>query len=130
MSLDPIACVVSYLRSQPDLYQVVVTGDMGAREVGDTTVYVEHDGGYRRDRDAEVDRVYVAYEVYSLDREEAAELSFKVRNLLLRGLRNGVTVGDLYFLDSRDEEMPDYEPDDTSREHAYCGVVSFYYQQA
>jgi hypothetical protein len=127
MNLDPIASVVTFLRSLPDLPPGSVTGDLSAREVGDTTIYVEHDGGYRVERDAELDRVYIAYEVYSLDREEAASLAFLVRKLLLRGLRNGVTVKDLFFLDSRDEELPDYEPDGSSREHVYCGVVSLYY---
>lgn len=129
MSLDPMVSVVQYLRSLPDLPPGSVIGDMKEREVGDTSIYVVHDGGYQVVRDA-LDRVYVAYEVYSLDREEAAELAFLVRKHLLRGLRDGVKVGDLYFNDSHDEEMPDYEPDANSREHVYCGVVSLYYEQA
>lgn len=130
MNSDPIVSVVQFLRSQPDIPAGSVTGDLNSREVGDTTVYVEHDSGYRYNRDAEVERVYVDYEVYSLDREEAVSLAFLVRKHLLRGLRDGATVADLYFLDSHDEEMPDYEPDATSREHVYCGSVSLYYQEA
>jgi hypothetical protein len=126
---DPIAAVVQLLRSLPELPPGSVTGDMNAREVGQTTVYVEHDGGYQVMRDV-LDRVFVAYEVYSLDREEAASLAFLVRKRLLQGLRDGVTVGDLYFLDAHDEEIPEYEPDPASREHMYCGVVSLYYQDA
>ena len=130
MNLDPIASVVQFLRSVPDLPAGSVTGDLSAREVGDTTIYVAHDGGYRVERDSKLERVFVAYEVYSLDREQAAQLAFLVRDHLLEGLRNGVTYKDLYFLDSRDQSLPDYEPDTSSREHVYCGEVSLYYQAA
>jgi hypothetical protein len=116
--------VVSFLRSLPDLPPGSVVGDMNSREVGDTTIYVYLDAGYRFLRDVG-DRIYVAYEVYNLDREEAAELSLVVRDHMLKGLR-AVTVGDHYFLDALDEEIPNYEPDDSSREHVYCGVVSLY----
>jgi hypothetical protein len=129
MSLDPIASVIQFLRGLPDLPPGSVIGDMNAREVGDTTIYVEHDGGYEVMRDC-LDRVFVVYEVYDLDREKAADLAFLVRRHLLRGLRDGVTVGDLYFNDSHDEELPDYEPDSNSREHVYCGTVSLYYTEA
>lgn len=125
---DPIAAVVQFLRSLPDLPPGSVIGDMNAREVGDTTVYVEHDGGYRVVRDC-MDRVFIAYEVYDLDREKAANLAFLVREHLLRGLRD-VTVGSVYFLDSHDEELPNYEPDANSREHMYSGTVSLYYTEA
>lgn len=125
---DPIASVIQFLRSLPDLPPGSVIGDMNAREVGDTSIYVEHDGGYQVMRDV-LDRIFVAYEVYSLDREEAANLAFLVRKKLLRGLRNGVTVEDLYFNDSHDEELPNYEPDANSREHVYCGTVSLYYTE-
>jgi hypothetical protein len=128
MSLDPMKSVVQFLRRLPDLPEGSVTGDMNTREVGDTTVYVVLEDGYQVVRDS-MDRIYVAYEVYSLDREEAAELSLVVRKNLLRGLR-AVTEGDLYFLDCHDEEYPHYEPDSSSREHVYCGVVSLYYVEA
>lgn len=128
MSLDPMKSVVQFLRSVPEIPQGIVTGDMNSRMVGDTTVYVVLEDGYRAVRDV-LDRIYVAYEVYSLDREEAAELSLVVRKNFLEGLRS-VTVGDHYFLDARDEEYPNYEPDDSSREHVYCGVVSLYLVEA
>jgi hypothetical protein len=128
MSLDPIASVVQFLRGLPDLPPGSVVGDMNAREVGDTTVYVEHNGGYRVVRDC-MDRVFVSYEVYDLDREKAAELAFLVRKHLLTGLR-AATVGSMYFLDAHDEELPNYEPDANSREHVYCGEVSLYYAEA
>lgn len=124
---DPIKSVVPFLQRLPDLSGVVVTGDMNARQVGATTVYVYLENGYEFLRDVG-DRVYLAYEVYSLDREEAADLSLVVRRNLLRGLRS-VQEGSLYFLDSHDEEYPVYEPDDSSREHVYAGVVSLYCQE-
>jgi hypothetical protein len=120
--------VVSFLRSLPDIPPGSVVGDMNSREVGDTSVYVYLEDGYRVVRDA-MDRIYVAFEVYSLDREQAAELSLVVREHLLKGLR-AVTVGDHYFLDAHDEEYPNYEPDTSSREHVYCGVVSLYLVEA
>jgi hypothetical protein len=128
MSLDPMSAIVAFLRSVPEIPAGSVTGDMNAREVGITTVYVYIEEGYQVVRDA-MDRIYVAFEVYSLDREEAAELSLVVRKHLLQGLRH-VTVGDIYFLDAHDEEYPNYEPDSSSREHVYSGVVSLYHQSA
>lgn len=122
---DPIAAVVQYLRSLSDLPAGSVTGDMNARTVGDTTIYVEHSGGFRIVRDS-MDRVDVAFEVYSLDREEAANLAFLVREHFLRDLRD-VTVGSLHFLDAYGDVMPDYEPDSSSREHVYCGEVTLFY---
>lgn len=124
MSLDPMKSIVTYLRGISDFSSVVVTGDMNARTVGQTTVYVYVDNGYQFFRDVG-DRIYIAYEVYSMTREEAAELSLVVRRHLLRQFRD-LTAGDRYFLDSNDEEYPNYEPDASSREHVYCGVVSLY----
>lgn len=128
MSRDPIAAIVEFLRSLSDLPQGSVTGDMTSREVETTTIYVEHNGGFRQVRDC-MDRVDVAYEVYDLDREKAAELAFLVREHFLTGLQ-GVTVGNLYFLDSHETHMPDYEPDSSSREHMYSGEVSLFYVEA
>ncbi|BET51767.1 hypothetical protein RGQ21_67490 [Kitasatospora aureofaciens] len=124
MSLDPMRSVVPFLRGHADIPTASVVGDMTEREVGDTTVYVYVEDGYRFLRDVG-DRIYVSYEVYSLDRGEASDLSLIVRKHLLEGLRD-VSVGDLYFLDAHDEEYPNYEPDASSREHVYCGVVSLY----
>lgn len=128
MSLDPMKSVIQFLRSLPDLPEGSVTGDLNSREVGDTSIYVYLEDGYRALRDV-LDRVYIAYEVYSLDREEAAELSLVVRKNLLSRLR-AVAVGDYYALDCLDEEYPNYEPDSSSREHVYCGVVSLYIVEA
>jgi hypothetical protein len=123
--MDPITSVVTFLRSVPDLPPGSVTGDMNAREVGDPTTYVEAAGGYLALRDS-MSRFYVYYECYDLDREVASQRAYLVRRHLLRGLRD-TTVGGLYFLDSREEEMPHYDPDDASREHVYCGEVSLFY---
>lgn len=125
---DPIAAVVQYLRGLPDLPAGSVVGDMTSRTVGDTTIYVEHSGGFRVIRDS-MDRVDVSYEVYSQDREEAGELAFLVREHFLRDLRD-VTVGALHFLDAYGDVMPDYEPDSSSREHMYCGEVTLFYTTA
>ncbi|MEU5166794.1 hypothetical protein [Streptomyces mutomycini] len=125
MSTDPMKAVVAFLRSLPDLPPGSVTGDMNAREVGTTTVYVEHNGGFRMVRD-KMDRLDVVYEVYDLDREKAAELAFLVRDHFLESAPNSVS-GDLFFLDTLEISMPDYEPDAASREHVYCGEVSLFY---
>jgi hypothetical protein len=124
MSLDPMRAVVPFLQGQTDIPTGSVTADMTSRKVGNTTVYVYVDDGYQFLRDVG-DRIYVAYEVYSQDRDEAVNLALLVRKYLLKGLRD-VSVGDLYVLDAHDEEYPDYEPDASSREHVYCGVVSLY----
>jgi hypothetical protein len=124
---DPIAAVVQYLRSLPDLPPGCVTGDMNSREVGDTTVYVEHNGGFRILRDCE-DRIDIWYEVYHSDREQAASLAFLVREKFFA--LSDLVVGDVYFLDYNELSMPDYEPDPSSREHAYSGEVSLFYQSA
>jgi hypothetical protein len=125
MRVDPVAAVVQFLRSVPELAPVSVTGDLTSRETGTTTVYVEHNGGFRLLRDCE-DRADIYYEVYSLDREEAADLAFLVREALLEQLP-GTVVGTAYVLDVEDSQMPDYEPDGSSREHVYCGEVSIFY---
>lgn len=122
---DPIAAVIQFLRSLPDLPAGSVTGDMNARTVGDTTVYVYHSGGFRVLRDS-MDRIDIAFEVYAQGREEAADLAFLVREHLLRDLRD-VTVGTIYFLDADGDLLPDYEPDSSSREHMYCGEVTLFY---
>lgn len=125
---DPIAAVIQFLRSLPDLPPGSVQGDMNAREVGDTTIYVEHNGGFRVLRDCE-DRIDICYDVYDLDREKAANLAFLVREHMLRDFRD-LEVGDLYFLAPSEISMPNYEPDASSREHMYTGEVSLYYTPA
>ncbi|KQX43536.1 hypothetical protein ASD97_26060 [Streptomyces sp. Root63] len=120
--------IVLFLRSLSELPPGSVTGDMTTREVGSTTIYVEHNGGFRMVRDC-MDRIDVVYEVYSLDREEAAELAFLLRDLILRRAPN-TTSGDLFFLDTNEISLPDYEPDAASREHVYCGEFSLFYVEA
>jgi len=124
---DPIKAVVLYLRSFPELSSVHVTGDMNTRQVGETTIYVEHNGGFRVLRDCE-DRIDVVYEVYDLDRAKASQLAFDVRELLFQLC--DVNTGGLYFLDYDEISMPDYEPDPASREHAYSGEVALFYTAA
>ncbi|MEU9258979.1 hypothetical protein AB0D68_10880 [Streptomyces sp. NPDC048212] len=125
MSTDPMKAVVQFLRTLIDLPPGNVTGSLKTREVGSTTVYVEHNGGFRMVRDC-MDRLDVVYEVYDLDQEKAAELAFLVREHFLERAPN-TTSADLYFLDTLEITMPDYEPDATSREHVYCGEVSLFY---
>lgn len=124
----PMPAIVQFLRSLSDLPPGSVKGDMTDREVGQTTIYVEHNGGIRMVRDC-MDRIDVVYEVYSLDREQAEALAFEVREHFLSGLQN-LTVGSLHFLDSEDLQMPDYEPDSSSREHVYSGEVALFYTPA
>src|SRR5690606_36624512 len=102
--IDPIKSVVPFLRRLPDLSGVVVTGDVNARQVGASTAYGLLDNSYELLRDVG-GRVCCTNEVYSLDREEAADLSLVDRRNLLRGLRC-VREGSLYFLDSHGEEYP------------------------
>lgn len=122
---DPMKSIVLFLRSLPELPPGSVTGDLKTREVGSTTIYVEHNGGFRMVRDR-MDRIDLVYEVYSLDREEAAELAFLLRDLLLSEAPNAVS-GDHFFLDCLEISMPDYEPDAASREHVYSGEISLFY---
>lgn len=122
---DPMKSIVLFLRSLPELPPGSVTGDLKTREVGSTTIYVEHNGGFRMVRDR-MDRIDLVYEVYSLDREEAAELAFLVRDLFLKKAPNTAS-GAHFFLDAGDISLPDYEPDAASREHVYSGEVSLFY---
>jgi hypothetical protein len=125
MSTDPMKSIIQFLRGQSDLPPGSVTGDMNSREVGSTTVYVEPNGGFRMVRDC-MDRIDVVYEVYDLDREKAADLAFLVRQHFLENAPDTVS-GDLYYLDTLEISMPDYEPDSSSREHVYSGEVSLFY---
>lgn len=125
MSTDPMKAIIGFLRSLSDLPPGSVTGDMTSREVGSTTVYAEHNGGFRMVRNC-MDRVDVIYEVYDLDREKAAELAYLVRGHFLESAPNSVS-GDLLFLDTIEISSPDYDPDPASREHVYCGEISLFY---
>ncbi|MEU0952794.1 hypothetical protein ABZ353_10690 [Streptomyces niveus] len=125
MSTDPMKAIISFLRGGTVPPGTVVTGDMKAREVGDPTVYVESNGGFRMVRDC-MDRIDVVYEVRHLDREAAAGLAFLVRAYLLDEAPNTESL-DLFFLDALEIGMPEYDPDSASREHVYCGEVSLFY---
>lgn len=128
MRKDPMPSVVRFLRNHLDLPSRNVTGDMNSRQVGELTVYVEHNGGFRMTRDC-MDRVDVIYEVYGSDREEVADMAFLVSEHFLERLPDTL-VGDHYFLDSSEIDMPDYDPDAASREHVYCGEVALFYVAA
>ncbi|MGI5531526.1 hypothetical protein ACQEVX_30360 [Streptomyces syringium] len=126
MKRDPIAFLVSYLRSRlPELAHGAVTGDLVGRQPGDTTVYLAHSGGYRAIR-TRLDRADVEYEVYAADREAAAVLAYRVRELLLEDLP-GRDVHGVLVLDVADIDSPTYLPDSISREHCYGGEVAVSY---
>ncbi|MFJ6010212.1 hypothetical protein ACIQHZ_31505 [Streptomyces halstedii] len=120
--------IVAFLRSLPDIPSGSATGDMNGRQVGNITVYVEHNGGFRMVRDR-MDRIDVIYEVYAPDREVAAGLAFLVRGHFLE-TAPATESKDLFFLDTQEINMPEYEPDSTSREHMYSGEVSLFYVDA
>ena len=128
MRLDPIEFLVSYLRSDPDIPEDSPTGDMTEHATGDTTVYLEHSGGFRVVRDS-MDRADVEYSVYSLDRKECVDLALLVREKLLEELP-GKTVGGALVLNVEDIALPSYYPDDSSREHMYGGEVAVFYTSA
>ncbi|MEV0445286.1 hypothetical protein AB0I84_07535 [Streptomyces spectabilis] len=126
MTRDPIAILVPYLREGlPELPAHTVTGDLVGHEAGRTTVYLEHNGGYRSVRHR-VDRADIEYSVYDPDRESAARLAYRVREVLLEQLP-GASVNGVLVLDVADVDSPRYLPDSTSREHCYGGEVAVSY---
>ncbi|ARZ66909.1 hypothetical protein SMD11_1248 [Streptomyces albireticuli] len=126
MTRDPITFLVPYLRGcLAELPHGAVVGDMTGREPGDITVYLAHSGGYRAIR-SRLDRADVEYEVYAPDREAAAGLAYRVRELLLEDLPGRDAAGVL-VLDVADVDSPKYLPDSTSREHCYGGEVAVSY---
>ncbi|GGW89451.1 hypothetical protein [Streptomyces noursei] len=124
MRIDPVEVLTSYLRAQPDIPAGSPTGDMGSREAGVTTVYLEHSGGVRIVRDR-MDRFDIEYDVYHQDRERAAQLAFRCRELLLEELP-GEVVGAAEVLDVAEIASPRYYPDVTSREHMYGGEIAVF----
>ncbi|MEU6389964.1 hypothetical protein [Streptomyces sp. NPDC046939] len=128
MRLDPIEFLVTYLGAQKDIPAGSVLGDLNNHVTGETAVYLEHMGGYRVVRDR-MDRVDVEYAAYSMDRKEAVDLALLVREKLLEGLPN-TSVGDALVLDVEEIDSPKYDPDDSSREHVYCGQVAVFYTEA
>ncbi|MFD7336666.1 hypothetical protein ACFV98_11765 [Streptomyces violascens] len=123
MRVDPVSVVHEYLRGIPEL-AAAVTGDLVGREPNETAIYIEHAGGYRAVRDS-MDRADITFQVYSEHRDEAAELAYLVRELLLEGLP-GRRVGGALVLDVSEGISPRYAPDSTSREHSYLGEVSIF----
>lgn len=128
MRLDPVQSLVTFLSTQDGIPEDSLTGDMTEHVVGDTTVYLEHSGGYRVIRDS-MDRAEVEYSVYSLDRKECIDLALLVREALLEKLP-GMAVDGLLVLDVDDVALPSYFPDDSSREHMYGGEVCVYFTAA
>ncbi|MFT2017716.1 hypothetical protein ACMA1D_18030 [Streptomyces sp. 796.1] len=125
MRRDPLAFLISYLRSRLKFPPGAVTGDLVGREPGDVTVYLEHSGGFRTVRHR-ADRAEVEYSVLHPDREKAASLAYEVRALLLEELPGTVVDGAL-VLDVVDIDSPKYLPDDVSREHCYGGEATVFY---
>ncbi|MFI6684972.1 hypothetical protein [Streptomyces sp. NPDC050485] len=123
MRVDPVAVVFDFLKAQKELTDSV-TGDLVGREPDQTTIYIEHAGGFRVVR-ASMDRADITYQVYARDRQEAAELAYAVRELLLETLP-GRQVGDALVLDVAEGNSPRYFPDAISREHTYQGEVTLF----
>ncbi|QUI30681.1 hypothetical protein H9W91_07280 [Streptomyces alfalfae] len=128
MRVDPVEFLTDYLRSQPDIPKDSPTGDMGSREAGDTTIYLEHSGGFRVVRDR-MDRFDIEYDVYHVDREQAVQLALLVREKFLEELPGSV-VGPAEVLDVEDISTPRYYPDSTSREHMYGGEVAVFFVES
>ncbi|MEU6704726.1 hypothetical protein [Streptomyces wuyuanensis] len=128
MRIDPIEVLVTYLRSQPGIPASAPKGDLTEHVTGDTTIYLEHSGGFRVVRDR-MDRFDVEYDVYSPDRKACVDLALLVRETLLEKLPNAA-VGGALVLDVDEIAAPSYYPDDSSREHVYGGEVSVFLTEA
>ncbi|MEU9404774.1 hypothetical protein AB0E08_03575 [Streptomyces sp. NPDC048281] len=128
MRLDPIEFLVTYLDSVPEIPDGSVLGDLNNHVTGDTSVYLEHMGGFRVVRDR-MDRIDVEYAAYSMDRKEAVDLAHLVREQFLEDLPN-TAVGGALVLNVEEIDSPKYDPDDSSREHVYCGQVAVFYTAA
>ncbi|MCX5201488.1 hypothetical protein OG897_08485 [Streptomyces sp. NBC_00237] len=115
---------MTYLNSQKDIPSGAPKGDMSRHEVGSTTIYLEHSGGYRIVRDL-ADRADIEYDVYALDRKEAVDLAYLVREKLLEDLPDSTFMGCL-VVDVEEISSPTYYPDSVSREHMYGGEVAVY----
>ncbi|MFD9563386.1 hypothetical protein [Streptomyces sp. NPDC059994] len=127
MRLDPVSVVFDYLKGVNELTNLV-TGNLVGREPGDTTIYLEHSGGYRAVR-SRMDRADITYQVYAEDRAEAAAVAYRVREHLLEKLP-ALVVGDALVLDVDEAISPRYFPDSTSREHTYQGEVTLFLTDA
>lgn len=125
MRIDPIEFLVAYLDTHKDITEGMALGDLNNHVTGETAVYLEHMGGFRVVRDS-MDRVDVEYAAYSMDRKEAIDLALLVREKLLEELPD-TAVGGALVLDVDEISSPKYDPDDSSREHVYCGQVTVFY---
>ncbi|MFD7552976.1 hypothetical protein ACFV9E_00300 [Streptomyces sp. NPDC059835] len=128
MRIDPIEILVSYLDSLTEVPAGSVMGDMTQHVTGETAVYLESMGGFRVIRDR-MDRADIEYDVYSLDRKTAVDLALLVREKLLEDLPQRIVSGAL-VLDVEEIDSPKYDPDESSREHVYCGQVAVFYTAA
>lgn len=128
MRIDPIEFLVTYLQSVSEIPSGSVLGDLNNHVTGETALYLEHMGGFRVVRDS-MDRVDVEYAAYSMDRKTAIDLALLVREKFLEELPN-TSVGGALVLDVEEIDSPKYDPDDSSREHVYCGQVAVFYTAA
>lgn len=124
MNLDPVEVLATYLRSLSDFPASVPKGDMNEHTTGETTVYLEHSGGFRVVRDR-MDRFDIEYDVYALDRKICVDLALLVRERLLESLPN-TAVGGAFVCDVEEIAAPSYYPDKSSREHMYGGEVALF----
>ncbi|MFD8088969.1 hypothetical protein [Streptomyces malaysiensis] len=125
MTVDPVDLIWKYLNSLKDIPEGAPAGDLVGREAGDTTIYLNHSGGFRIVRDR-MDRADIEYDVYHEDRAAAAGLAFLCREHFLEDLP-GEVIGDVQVLDVAEISMPRYFPDSTSREHVYGGEITVFF---
>lgn len=124
MRVDPLPLVISYLKSCHDIPADAVTGTLVGRNVGETTIYVIHSGGYRMVRDR-MDRADILYDVYGQDAASAGSLAYLVREYLLEHLP-GEILGGAQVLDVHEGSSPRWHPDKESLEPAFTGEVCLY----
>jgi hypothetical protein len=124
MRVDPLPLVLDYLRSCPDVPEDAVTGTLTGRNVGETTIYVIHSGGFRMQRDR-MDRADILYDVYGQTTADAGTLAYLVREFLLEDLP-GKTLDGAQVLDVHEVSSPRWHPDKESLEPAFTGEVCLY----
>ncbi|MEU1176555.1 hypothetical protein ABZ464_02715 [Streptomyces sp. NPDC005820] len=127
MKVDPVDLVWQYLNTAPYIPEDAPTGDLVGREVGDTTIYLSHSGGFRIVRDR-MDRADIEYDVFHQERAQAASLAYTCRELFLEDLP-GQIIGDVEILDVVEISSPRYYPDSTSGEHVYGGEITVFFTE-